>query len=417
METPEMQLEFTENNVVAFSEKQKIIKGIKVVINPNPEQINKMDLFFNACTKLFNDFLKKCEAHYEETKKHLSYFDTGKLLTLYLKEPENTWIAMDIPRETSELALKNLDTAYQNFFKGITKNKPKEKTYIKQSFKCRRGIHVKDGCVYFPGFRDGVQIKYKSQHNCLPTPCRILELAVSKDRTGKYWASFNVECEYEKKSQTVESPDDLKIVGIDLGITDFIVSSDGVRWGGVKHYQKYDQRLKRLQQILATKQKGSNNYKKLCTKIAKIHNKIKNCRKDMVHQVSRKIVDNNDIIVKETLAIENMVKNHKLARSIYNAAWGDFGSKLAYKASWEGKRVVEIDRFFASSKVCSICGSKNADLKLSDRTWVCENGHTLDRDLNAAINIRNEGIRILNEPKKEKRRFVRKTKSDTSAES
>jgi putative transposase len=187
-----------------------------------------------------------------------------------------------------------------------------------------------------------------------------------------------------------------KAIGIDVGLTHFAITSDGTKHGNPKFYKKYEKRLARRQKQLSRKQKRSNNRNKARVKVAKVHAKIVRCREDFLHKLSRKLVDENQVIVVETLAVRNMVKNHKLAKSISDAGWGQFCTMLKYKSEWEGKTYIEVNRFFPSSKTCNHCLNRVDSLSLDIRIWQCPKcGETHDRDINAAKNIRDEGLRIL----------------------
>ena len=189
-----------------------------------------------------------------------------------------------------------------------------------------------------------------------------------------------------------------KIIGCDLGLMHFLIDSDGRKIENPKFLKVYLNKLAKLQRQLKNKKKSSSNYKKMQQKIANLHLKIANTRKDFLHKQSRKLVNENQVIALEDLNVKGMIKNRKLARSITDVSWSNFVTLVSYKAKWAHKKVVLIDRFFASSKQCNGCGKKNTMLSLSDREWICPNcGTKCDRDINAAKNIKEEGIRILRE--------------------
>ena len=217
-------------------------------------------------------------------------------------------------------------------------------------------------------------------------------VTVSMTPSGKYLAS----CLYDDGQNLPEQNSQGKAVGIDLGISDFAITSDGSKYGNPKHYRKYEQKLAKKQKQLAKKQKGSNNRHKARKAVAKVHEKITRCRSDFLHKLSRKLVDENQVIVVENLAVKNMVKNHKLAKSISDCGWGQFCTMLKYKAEWSGKYYIEVDRFFTSSKTCNYCLNQIDSLSLDIRSWQCPKCETIhDRDINAAVNIRDEGLRLL----------------------
>jgi putative transposase len=191
-----------------------------------------------------------------------------------------------------------------------------------------------------------------------------------------------------------------KIVGIDLGIKDFIITSEGVKYQNLKSIRNNENKLKKLHRQLSRKIKGSNNRNKARVKLARCHERLKNIKDNYLHKISNELLNDNQVIVVEDLNVKAMMKNHKLAKSIQELSLGDFKTKLMYKANWYNREVIQIDRFYPSSKLCSDCNYKNNDLSLKDREWTCtECGVIHDRDINAATNIRNEGIRILNDNK------------------
>jgi putative transposase len=210
--------------------------------------------------------------------------------------------------------------------------------------------------------------------------------------SGEYFAF----CLYDDGKDLPQKSSEGKAVGIDVGLTHFAITSDGTKHGNPKFYRKHEKRLAGRQKQLSRKQKGSNNRNKARVKVAKVHAKIVNCREDFLHKLSRKLVDKNQVIVVENLAVKNMVRNHNLAKSISDAGWGQLCTMLKYKAEWDGKTYIEVDRFFPSSKTCSNCLNRVDSLSLDIRSWQCPKcGENHDRDINAAKNIRDEGLRIL----------------------
>jgi putative transposase len=198
-------------------------------------------------------------------------------------------------------------------------------------------------------------------------------VTVSMTPSGKYLAS----CLYDDGQNLPEQNSQGKAVGIDLGISDFAITSDGSKYGNPKHYRKYEQKLAVKQKRLAKTQKGSNNRHKARKAVAKVHEKITRCREDFLHKLSRKLVDENQVIVVENLAVKNMVKNHKLAKSISDCGWGQFRTMLKYKAEWSGKYYIEVDRFFPSSKTCNHCLNQMNSLSLDIRSWQCPKCETV----------------------------------------
>ena len=290
----------------------------------------------------------------------------------------------EINSQTLQHALRHLETAYVNFFRGNAKFPNFKSKKSKNSFSVPQHVVVKDGKIFFPKFKDG--IKFKQHREIIGT---IKSATVSLTPTGKYFVSILTEQTYEPYGKTNKS------VGIDLGLKDFAVTSDGRKYKNNRYTKKYQRKLKREQQHLSRKQHGSHQYEKQRLKVARIHEKIANSRTDNLHKVSTELVKHYDIICIEDLNVKGMVKNHRLTKHITDASWGTFVQFLSYKCELNDKTLVKIGRYYPSSQSCSECGHVNKEVKdLKVREWTCPNcGCVHDRDVNAAKNILREGLR------------------------
>ena len=351
------------------------MKAYKYRIYPNSEAREKLAKQFGCVRFVYNYFLNERIAHYEKTGKGLTYNQTAGMLTDLKKKL--TWLK-EVHSQALQGSLGDLDAAYANFFAGRAKFPNFKNKRGKQSCRYPQGFKFQDGYTYLPKIGWIKTIFHKQLHG---TP---RNLTVSKTKSGKYFISVIVEEDvfpYESVNRSV---------GIDLGLKDFLVTSDGHKIPAPKYLRRAEQKLKRLQRQLSRKQKGSENREKARKQLAIQHEKVANQRKDFQHKLSKWLIDNYDFVALENLNIKGMVKNHKLAKSISDAGWGEFVRQLTYKGSWYGSEISKIDRFYPSSKRHFACGWIKQDLALSDREWVCENcGEIVDRDVNAAKNILN----------------------------
>jgi putative transposase len=363
----------------------KIIhKSYKFRIEPTSEQIVLLSKHFGACRFVFNRFLHERKEKYLNEKTSLNYYDNARTLTDLKKEEDFDWLK-EINSQSLQSSIRNLDSAYKNFFNKQNQFPRFKSKYDKQSFKIPQNALINEGKLVIPKFKEGIKINLHRK-----IEGEILFATITKSTTGKYYVSITCEVNYKPFDKTGSK------IGIDTGIKDLVILSDGKTYENIKVLKSKLKKLKYQQRQLSKKQKGSNSRQKQKIKLSLVHEKITNIRKDYLHKISTEIVKNHDIISVEDLSVKNMMKNHKLAQSLSDVSLGMFYTMLEYKSKWNDKSFVKIDRFFPSSKTCSNCGWIYQDLNLSIREWTCSscNEHH-DRDLNASKNILKQGINIL----------------------
>ena len=379
-----------------------MLKVVKVRIYPTEQQKVSLAKAFGTTRWVWNHFLALTNQTYKETGQGIAKYDMIRQLPKLKKQEETEWLSETYSQSLQSVCL-NLSRAFVNFFEKRAKYPRFKSRYGKQSLIYPQNVKLGEGKVYFP------KLDWIDAVIHRPIEGSIRTVTVTKNCAEQYYASVMFEDGIDRPLPSTKG----KAIGIDLGLTHFCITSDGKKFDNPKWLKKHRINLKTKQQQLSRKQKGSNNRNKSRRVLAKIHNKITRCRSDFHHQLSRRIVNENQVLVLENLAIKNMVKkrcdpargqrareraprHHNLAKAISQVGWGQFCTMLKYKAEQEGKIYLEVDRFFPSSKTCNVCLNQVGSLPLDIRTWTCSSCMTThDRDINAAISLRDEGLRLL----------------------
>ncbi len=364
--------------------------AIKVRIYPSNEQKIILAQHFGCARWWWNYALSYCIDTYKATGKGKSRADLNSMLPKLKKASETKWLK-ECYSQVFQATTLNLVTAYKNFFDGRARFPRFKSKKNKQSIQFPQNVKIDNGNLKFPGKVGVIKTKFDKRQ----IEGDIKTVTISMTPSGKYFASILT----DKRGDYPKPSHEGKVAGIDLGVKDFAIVNDGdktSKFANPKHLSKHEKNLSFKQKKLARKQKGSNTRNKARKIVARVHERISNTRQDYLHKLSKKLVDDNQVIVVENLNIKGMVRNHNLAKAISDAGWGMFVNFLSYKLEKEGKILVEIDRFFPSSKTCSNCLYQISEMPLDIRMWECPScGAKHDRDENAAKNIRAEGIRIL----------------------
>ncbi|MCK9877086.1 transposase [Frankia sp. Ag45/Mut15] len=354
---------------------------------PTPDQMENLAKTFGCVRYVYNRALAERHRVWSQEQRRISHGETDLMLTGWKRDPDTLWLA-EPSKGPLQAALRNLQTAYVNFW-GKRAGHP--------TFKCKGKTN--DAATYFRNcftFRDG-RLRLAKQAASLrivwsrPFPDGAVpsRVTVSRNSRGQYHVSILVDCPIEALPAAGGQ------VGVDVGITSLVTLSTGEKIANPRHARTDRARLVRAQRELSRKKKGSANRAKARLKVARMHGRIADRRRDHLHKLSTRIIRENQTVVIEDLAVQNMVRNHSLARAISDAGWRDLRTMLEYKAGWYGRDVVAVDRWYPSSKTCSSCGTLVEKLPLNIREWVCACGAVHDRDVNAARNVLAAGLAVI----------------------
>lgn len=375
-----------------------MLKAIKIRLYPNMTQENTLNSLLGSYRFVFNQCLSFKKERYESEKLNTNLSDLGHHFHQTLRG-EYVWL-QEHNTKVLKQSIINLEQAYKNFFKqgrGFPKFKSKydeQKVRFPQEAVASKTFDEDKSKLNLTKTINGLKFECSDRDKSYlyKNKAGIKSVTITKKKSGSFYATILIDGDLLR---VVNAPVRTS-VGIDLGIKSLLTLSNGSNIENPKWIRTNEKRFKKLQRQLSKKVKGSNNRHKAKLKLAKAHEKIKNQKQDYLHNITTKIINENQVIVLEDLNVSGMMKNHKLAKSIQELGLYEMRRQLEYKSKWYGRDLIFVDRFFTSSKLCSCCGWKNTNLKLSDREFVCEGcGLVIDRDENAAINIEHEGLRLL----------------------
>ncbi|WP_059249202.1 RNA-guided endonuclease InsQ/TnpB family protein [Escherichia albertii] len=360
-------------------------RAYKYRFYPTPEQTELLARTFGCVRFVYNSLLRwRTDAYYARHER-VGYAQASAKLTALKKEPEFAWLN-DVSCVPLQQSLRHQQTAFANFFAGRAAYPVfKSKRHKQAAELTASAFKYRDGKLYMAKSKGPLDVRWSR-----PLPSAPSTVTITRDAAGRYFVSCL--CEFEP----VSLPITVSTVGIDIGLKDLFVTDTGFKTGNPRHNAKYAKRLAVLQRRLSKKQKGSKNRAKARLKVARLHARIVDCRMDNLHKLSRKLINENQVVCVESLKVKNMIRNPKLSKAIADAGWSELVRQLQYKGEWGGRSIVAIDQYFPSSKRCSSCGFTMQKMPLNIRKWHCpECGAEHDRDINAARNIKAAGLAVL----------------------
>ncbi|MBN2701027.1 MAG: IS200/IS605 family element transposase accessory protein TnpB [Methylothermaceae bacterium] len=360
-------------------------RAYKYRLYPTPEQAEQLARTFGCVRYVYNHFLRLRTDAWYERQERVGYNDTAKLLTALKKAPDTVWL-QEVSNVCLQQSLRDLDTAFRNFFQGRTKYPAFKKKRARQSARyTTNGFSYRDGQIKLAKHKEPLNIRWSRRFSGTPS-----SVTVSRDSAGRYHISILIE------ENVATLPVNKQEVGIDMGLTHAVITSGGQKVNNHQYLKQSEKKLARAQRSLSRKKKGSANRAKAKLKVARIHAKIADQRKDFAHKLTTQLIHENQVIAAESLQVKNMLKNRSLAEAISDVGWHQIITMLAYKAEWYGRSFVQIDKWYPSSKRCHVCGHLSDTMPLSVRYWDCPAcGSSHDRDVNAAKNILKAGKAIL----------------------
>lgn len=360
-------------------------RAYKYRFYPTPEQTELLAQTFGCVRFVYNSILRWRTDAYYERKEKIGYIQVSARLTALKKEPEFAWLN-NVSCVPMQQALRHQQMAFANFFAGRAAYPAFKSKRHKQAVEfTASAFKYRDGKLYMAKSKAPLYVRWSRQLPSAPST-----VTITKDAAGRYFVSCL--CEFEP----VSLPITVSTVGIDVGLKDLFVTDSGFKTSNPRHTAKYAKRLALQQRMLSRKKKGSKNRAKARLKLAKLHAKMSDCRMDNLHKLSRKLINENQVVCVESLKVKNMIRNPKLSKAIADASWSELVRQLQYKGEWAGRSVVAIDQYFPSSRRCSCCGFTMKNMPLDIRQWLCpECGADHDRDINAARNIKAAGLAVL----------------------